>query len=118
MVHHKRLLCLILAVATIVACGPDTIFLRPALDTPQQHVQNGHNLLNRGKLDPAQAEFVRAKNLDVDYAPAYVGMALVQAHKGDVDGGLATLDRARSLAATIEQKQEVERCFERLKGMQ
>ena len=118
MAHPKRLLFLILAVGTIMACGPDTIFLRPALDTPQQHVQNGHNLLTRGKLDAAQAEFVRAKTLDVDYAPAYVGIALVQAHRGDVDGGLVTLDRARSLAATAEQRQEVARCFERLKGMQ
>jgi len=118
MVHHKRLLLLILVIGTIMACGPDTIFLRPALDTPQQHVKNGHSLLSRGKIDAAQAEFARAKALDVDYAPAYVGIALVQAHQGDVDAGLTTLDRAKSLAATVEQRQEVERCFEQLKSMQ
>ena len=118
MAHHKRLLFLICLVGTIMACGPDTIFLRPALDTPQQHVKNGHNLLNRGKINAARAEFARAKDLDADYAPAYVGIALVQARQGDVDGGLATLERARSLAATAEEGREVDRCFERLKAMQ
>ena len=117
MALRNRFFFLILVVGMIVACGPDTIFLRPALDTPEQHVKNGHNLLSRGKIDAAQAEFVRAKTLDTDYAPAYVGIALVQAHQGDVDGGMATLERARSLAATAEQDQEVDRCLKRLQGM-
>lgn len=117
MAPRKRLWLLILLIVTIAACGPEPIFLRPALDTPEQHVKNGHNLLARGKLDAARAEFSRAQALDADYAPAYVGIALVQAQKGDVDGGLVTLERARSLASTVEQEQEVERCFERLKGM-
>ncbi|BBO76091.1 hypothetical protein DSCW_35080 [Desulfosarcina widdelii] len=99
---------LMLAVIIIVACGPDTIFLRPALDTPEHHVKNGHSLLSRGKINAANAEFVRAKTLDAEYAPAYVGLALVQARQGDVEGGLTTLERAKELVATPEQKQEVE----------
>jgi hypothetical protein len=44
---------LVLSLALLLgACGPDTIFLRPALDTPAQHVKNGHSLIgarqNRG----------------------------------------------------------------------
>jgi len=106
--RRNCLLLLVLAASAIVACGPDTIFLRPALDTPEHHVKNGHSLLNRGKIDAANAEFMRAKTLDVGYAPAYVGLALVQARQGDVEGGLTTLERARQLVVTPEQSREVE----------
>jgi Tfp pilus assembly protein PilF len=119
MAKRKYLLPLILAVTTlIVACGPDTVFLRPALDTPQQHVKNGHNLLSRGKLDAARAEFQRAKTLDQRYSPAYVGLALVQGHQGDVAGGFETLEQAKRLAATPDEADEVTRGFERLEEMQ
>jgi len=106
--RRNCLLLLVLAVSAIVACGPDTIFLRPALDTPENHVKNGHSLLNRGKIDAANAEFIRAKTLDSGYAPAYVGIALVQAKQGDVEGGLTVLERARELVATPEQDREVD----------
>jgi len=109
--RRNWLLLLVLAASAIVACGPDTIFLRPALDTPELHVKNGHSLLNRGKIDAANAEFMRAKTLDAGYAPAYVGIALVQARQGDVEGGLTTLERARELATTPEQGREVENSF-------
>ena len=118
MAYRNGLLILILLVSTITACGPDTIFLRPALDTPEQHVKNGHNLLARNKIDAAQAEFERAQTLDAGYAPAYVGLALVQARQGDVDGGLITLERARSLVVNAAQGQEVDHYIQRLKGMQ
>jgi hypothetical protein len=101
----------------LVACGPDTIFLRPALDTPAQHVSNGHNLLTRGKIDAANAEFVRAKNLDDSYAPAYVGLALVQGHRGNLDRGFETLEKARGIAATPDEAKAVDRGFDLLEGM-
>ncbi len=99
------------------ACGPDTIFLRPTLDTPAQHVKNGHNLLEREKIDAAHAEFMRAKGLDDTYCPAYVGLALVQGLRGDVDEGLAILDQARDLAKTPEEIKAVEEGALRLKAM-
>ncbi len=117
MAHRNGLLVWILLVGIITACGPDTIFLRPALDTPEQHVKNGHNLLARNKIDAAWAEFERAKSLDAGYAPAYVGLALVQARQGDVDGGLLTLQQAKSLVTTAEQGREVDDCIQQLKGM-
>ena len=108
---------LVLFMFLIMACGPDTIFLRPALDTPAQHVKNGHSLLARGKIDAANAEFVRAKSLDGGYAPAYIGLALVQGHRGDFDGGFETLEKARSIAATPDEAKAVERGFDQLEGM-
>jgi hypothetical protein len=117
MARRNLLAWLVLSLVLIVACGPDTIFLRPALDTPEQHVKNGHSLLMRGKIDAANAEFVRAKSLDDGYALAYVGLALVQGHRGDLDGGFETLDKARSIAATPDEAKAVDRGFDQLEGM-
>lgn len=118
MARRNNLALLVLALVLIVACGPDTIFLRPALDTPARHVQNGHSLLTRGKIDAANAEFVRAKSLDDGYAPAYVGLALVQGHRGNVDGGFETLNKARGIVATPDEAKAVDRGYELLEEMQ
>lgn len=117
MARRNYLALSILSLVLFVACGPDTIFLRPALDTPAQHVKNGHSLLTRGKIDAANAEFVRAKSLDGGFAPAYVGLALVQGHRGDIEGGFETLDKARGIAATPDEVRSVERGYETLEGM-
>ena len=118
MPHLNRLALLTLILILVAACGPDTIFLRPALDTPQQHVKNGHSLLTRGKIDAANAEFIRAKNLDDDFVPAYVGLALIQGHRGNFDGGFDYLDQARTRVITPEDAKEVDRGFESLQKMQ
>jgi Tfp pilus assembly protein PilF len=118
MVQRRTTLLVVFSILLISACGPDTIFLRPGLDTPTQHVKNGHNLLSRGKIDAAQAEFERARSLDESYVPAYVGIALVQGHRGDVANGLETLDQAKSLAKTTEDTETVAKGYERLQGMQ
>ncbi|BBO70605.1 hypothetical protein DSCA_45350 [Desulfosarcina alkanivorans] len=112
-----RLALLVLSLMLLGACGPDTIFLRPALDTPDQHVKNGHNLLARGKIDAASAEFERAKILDDAYAPAYIGIALVKGHRGDIDGGLKILNLARELADTPEETGAVDQGFNLLEEM-
>ena len=117
MARSNNLAWLVVSLLFFVACGPDTIFLRPALDTPAQHVKNGHSLLSLGKIDAANAEFVRAKSLNAGYAPAYVGLALVQGHRGDLDGGFETLDKARRIAATPDEASAVDRGFETLEGL-
>lgn len=117
MVRRNTLALLVFSLVLTTACGPDTIFLRPALDTPAQHVKNGHNLLTRGKIDAANAEFVRAKTLDGGYAPAYVGLALVQGHRGDLDGGFETLNKARTIATTPDDAKAVNLGFDLLEGM-
>lgn len=117
MSQHNILILLTISFILVAACGPDTIFLRPALDTPEQHVKNGNNLFDRGKIEAANAEFMRAKTLDDGYAPAYVGLALIKGHQGDVAGGFETLDQARLLVATPEEGQAVDRGFEVLQEM-
>ena len=117
MARRNNLAWLVLFWVLLVACGPDTIFLRPALDTPEQHVKNGNSLLTLGKIDAADAEFIRAKSLDDDYAPAYVGLALVQGHRGNLDGGFETLEKARGIVATPDEAKAVDRGFNLLEGM-
>ena len=101
----------------VMACGPETIFLRPALDTPARHVENGHLLLSRGKIDAADAEFSRAKSLDHAYVPAHVGLALIQGHRGDIHSGLKMLDQAKVHATTPAEINAVNDGYEQLKRM-
>lgn len=115
--RSKMMALFVISMLFIGACGPDTIFLRPGLDTPELHVKNGHNLLSRGKIDAANREFVRAKSLDESYAPAYVGIALVQAHRGDVDAGFATLKQAEALTRTPEEQEAVKLGYRRLQEL-
>ena len=69
-------------------CGPQTIWLRPSLDTPSQHVANGNQLLKRGKLSDACREFRRAREIDPNYTMAYIGLGIALGKKGDVENGL------------------------------
>lgn len=117
MTRRYMLALAVISLLLIGACGPGTIFLRPALDTPVQHFKNGRRLLAQGKLDAADGEFLRAKHLDAGYAPAYVGIALIQAHRGDLSGGFETLGRARTLAATPDEMKAVEQGYEQLRKM-
>jgi len=73
--------------------------------------------LARGKIGAADAEFTRAKNLDAGDLPAYVGMALLQGHREDVDGRFEILNQARGLADTPNEAEIVDRGYERLQGM-
>lgn len=118
MIQRKVLILLFLSVCMVSACGPDTIFLRPSLDTPAQHVKNGHSLLSFGKIDAANAEFLRATTLDGNYAPAYVGIALVQGHQGNIEEGFKTLDWAKGLTKTPEEEKAVDQGYKQLVEMQ
>lgn len=95
-------------------CGPDTIFLRPGLDTPSVHVANGNNLLERGKVDDAYREFQRAKALDPSYTRAYIGLGIVLGQKGRIDDGLKTMDMASEMADNDKDRTAVEQGYLRL----
>jgi tetratricopeptide (TPR) repeat protein len=98
----------------IVGCGPDTIFLRPGLDTPAQHVENGRQLLQRGKLDDACREFNRAKELDPLFVKAYVGLGIALARKGEMTAASASMDQARRIAGNSQEISEVRKGYERI----
>lgn len=97
-----------------VGCGPDTIFLRPGLDSPSIHVANGNNLLERGKVDDAYREFQRAKTLDPSYTPAYIGLGIVLGRQGYIDDGLKTLDMASEMADNEKDRTAVKQGYYRL----
>ncbi|MBT8342903.1 MAG: hypothetical protein HKP58_03365 [Desulfatitalea sp.] len=101
----------------LVACGPDTIFLRPSLDTAAHHVSNGYALLDQHKLDDARREFERAKELDHRHVAAYVGIGIVYGRQGDVGKAMKVLDHARSMAASKTEKADVARGYEQLRQM-
>jgi len=98
----------------IAGCGPNTIFVRPGLDTPSQHVANGHQFLRRGKLDDACREFNRAKELDPRFVRAYVGLAVALTQKGDLTAGMSAMDRANQLASSPQEKSEVRKGYDQL----
>ena len=116
MVSFKTTFWLVMIVFFVGACGPDTIFLRPALDTPDQHVKNGYALLKSGKIEAAEMEFTRARDIDDDL-PAHVGLALVRGYRGDIDGGLAMLEQVRSRVDSPDDTRCVERGIAQLKAM-
>ncbi len=97
-----------------IGCGPDTIFLRPGLDTPSQHVANGNQLLERGKIDDAYREFERAKELDPDCVNAYVGLGMVLGTKGDFDAGMETLSLAEGMADSDLELRAVQNGYDKL----
>ena len=88
--------------------------LRPGLDTPSHHVDNGYKLMAWGKTEAAIREFNRSMELDPTYAPAYVGLGILYGMMGELEKGLALMQRAEALAQNEEQKKEVEMGFERL----
>jgi tetratricopeptide (TPR) repeat protein len=67
------------------------------LDTPVNHVNNGNILLKAGKIDDALREFSRAKKLDPNYSPAYVGLGLVYGIKGDEETSAMYMKKAINL---------------------
>jgi hypothetical protein len=108
----KRFIIL-LGLVFLMACGPETIWLRPGLDTPSHHITNGHIFLKNAKISDAHREFTRAKELDPKSVEAYIGIALVKGHLGHVDDGLQHLQKAKALARTPEEHAAVRQGFER-----
>lgn len=98
----------------LTGCGPDTIFVRPYLDTPEQHLAAGHQLLERGKYDDACREFMHARVLMApNYVSAYVGLGLALGYKGEFEEGEKSLNLAREMAVSEKDKGEVAKGFER-----
>ena len=87
----------VLYVFFLYACAPTSMESNYWLDTPVHHVRNGNTLLKAGKIDDALREFNRAKELDPDYSPAYVGLSLVYGLRGDDETSVMYLKKAVDL---------------------
>ncbi len=81
--EKRYFLLAVFCLFVLSACGTMHIEENTWLDTPVNHVNNGNILLKTGKIDDALREFSRAKKLDANYSPAYVGLSLVYGVKGD-----------------------------------
>lgn len=69
----------LLAILVGAGCGPKVIAQLSSADTPANHYFQGMKLIEECKAEEALARFVRALELDSEYAPAYAGQALVVA---------------------------------------
>ena len=105
----KKIFILLTAASMLMmfACVPKPLPIRAELDTPLHHANNGNKLLKTGKLDAAFSEFARARELDPQYAPAYVGLGLVDAFRGDFESGLENLKTANKFAEGKEQRASI-----------
>jgi tetratricopeptide (TPR) repeat protein len=86
-----------LALVFAVGCAPKARKAGGYMDTPQSHCKEGMKYYNDGKFDKAQEEFNLATSLDVKFAPAYAGLALVKAEKGEFKEALKLADKCQSL---------------------
>ncbi len=115
--HKAKWFIPLLVCVCFIGCGPDTIFVRPGLDTPAQHVANGNQFLERGKIDDACREFERAKELDPNYVKAYIGLGLALGKKGDIDAGMETMGLAERMAGSAREVEAVQNGYVKLKEM-
>jgi len=86
-----------MALVFSVGCAPKARKAGGYMDTPQTHCKEGYKYYYDGKYDKAREEFNLATSLDVKYAPAYAGLALVTAQKGDFKEALKLADKCQSL---------------------
>lgn len=95
-------------------CGKKTLLPQTELGTPEHHVSNGHKLLNSGLAEYALLEFEKARDLDPQYAPAYIGIGITLGMQGDYENGLSALQKGEELASGIDEETDVHVGFMRL----
>ncbi|MBU0993419.1 MAG: S-layer homology domain-containing protein [Proteobacteria bacterium] len=98
----------------VIGCGKKPVPPQAELDTPEHHVSNGHKLLTSGNTDDALREFERARDLDPEYAPAYIGIGITLGTKGDYEKGHEAMEKAEKLAKGNTQETSVHVGFMRL----
>lgn len=114
---NRKICATMIFLLLLVACGPDTIYVRPSLDTPQRHVINGNALLEQGKIQDAFREFKYASELDSQNVAAMVGMATAMGYQGKFDQGLEFLEKAEAIGTTAEDQALVLQGYARLEEL-
>ncbi len=105
---------ILLLCAMLMACGPETIIVRPSLDTPAHHVTNGDILLKQGKVADALREFQRANELAPDNVRALIGQSTAYSRLGDAGRAKAALDQAAPLAASESERCAIQEAYHQL----
>jgi tetratricopeptide (TPR) repeat protein len=101
----------------IVSCAPKPRTAVGEMDTPAHHVNVGMKFLDQGKLADAQREFDLALQMDRKYSQAHVGAALVNAYQNDLKGAFKSMETAKDLAKTQDDKEFMKIGFIRLHTM-
>ena len=100
MTRLKQAVSLALVVSVCLfafACAPKARKAGGYMDDPQTHYKQGMKYWQDEKFDKAEEEFNLAKSLDAKYAPAYAGLALTTAKKGDFKEAYKLADKAQGL---------------------
>jgi tetratricopeptide (TPR) repeat protein len=98
--RYLKTLGALLLILTALGCSRYVIFL----DKPDYHYQNGYKFLTEGNLDGARVEFEYAVFLDDQYAPAFVGLAMVHGYMGDMDKALEYMEKAQIIFSSPPKK--------------
>ena len=114
---NRKICATMLFLLLLAACGPDTIYVRPSLDTPERHVTNGWVLLEQGKIQDAHREFKYANELDPRNVAALVGVAISMGHQDKFDEGLKILEKAEALCTTTEDQALVQKGYARIEEL-
>jgi tetratricopeptide (TPR) repeat protein len=88
----------------ITGCAKEVRKPVSVLDTPEHHYVNGMKLLDRQEFNKAYQSFTKAKELDPEFAPAFVGFALIEAHKKNYPKAYGHLAEAWENADVDEHK--------------
>ncbi len=106
--RNRQLKLFLAMISLTIFMGCQTVLYTPkmALDTPARHVENGMRLLGNGLVKDAFREFNHAQNLDVNYAPAYVGLGFCYGLMGDTEKGLAIMESVKNLPKPATPKSE------------
>ena len=89
----------VLVLALLAGCAAQELPVA-VVDNAEYSVATGMRFLGRGQYGPALAEFERARALNENFAPAYLGIALAKAHLADAGSAMAALEEARRRNAT------------------
>jgi tetratricopeptide (TPR) repeat protein len=108
--HTNRIiLILILTGSTVIyaGCGRGGLNGYYSLGSPEYHFITGMKLMERYNLDNVEREFLRAREVRPDFAPAYVGLAMVSSARGDFDRAMENLKQAKLKSKTDNDKATV-----------
>ena len=113
----NRVAALLVFLFVYTGCGPETIFLRPSLDTLEQHLANGQVLLEQGKYHHALREFKRANELAPGNLDSLLGLGIAQGHCETIERGMSTLKKAEDLVTTPEEQSKLLEAYATLKTL-